>query len=120
MIVSLVRSNDRGEMGFVGDPNRVNVTVSRARHGMIFVGDIDFLTSDAVRNKSGQRLWRKLLSLLEAGGHVYRAGLPVVCRQHKICRDLPDPDAFDRETPEGGCCLPCAATLGCGHACPRR
>lgn len=31
MIGSFVRSNDGGQMGFVGDPNRLNVAISRAR-----------------------------------------------------------------------------------------
>ncbi|CAN0540467.1 unnamed protein product [Scytosiphon promiscuus] len=36
---------------------------------MIMFGDMDFFTSDSVRNKPGQPLWLKFLSLLEAGGH---------------------------------------------------
>ncbi|CAN0445550.1 unnamed protein product, partial [Discosporangium mesarthrocarpum] len=39
VIVSLVRSNDRGDMGFVCEPNRLNVTISRARYGRTFLND---------------------------------------------------------------------------------
>lgn len=31
IVGSFVRSNDGGQMGFVGDPNRLNVAISRAR-----------------------------------------------------------------------------------------
>lgn len=31
VIISFVRSNKDGAMGFVGDPNRLNVAISRAR-----------------------------------------------------------------------------------------
>lgn len=96
----------------------VNETL--ARHGMILFGDIDFFTSDSVRNKSGQRLWLRFLSLLEAGGHVYRDGLPVVCETHKTHADLSTPEGFDEHTPDGGCRLLCGAKLECGHPCPRR
>lgn len=89
---------------------------------MILFGDIDFFTSDSVRNKSGQRLWLGFLSLLEAGGHVYRDGLPVVCQTHKTRVDLSSPGAFDEHVPDGGCRMMCGATLLCDkrHPCPRR
>lgn len=32
IVGSFVRSNDGGQMGFVGDPNRLNVAISRARY----------------------------------------------------------------------------------------
>lgn len=94
----------------------------RMRHGMIFFGDIDFFTSDAVRNKSGQRLWLRFLELLEAGGHVYRDGLPVVCEAHKTRADLSTPEAFDEQAPDGGCRVVCGVKLACDgrHPCPRR
>ncbi|CAN0561747.1 unnamed protein product, partial [Ectocarpus sp. 12 AP-2014] len=120
IISSFVRSNSGGQMGFVGDPNRLNVAISRARHGMIVFGDIDFFTSDSVRNKSGQHLWLEFLSLLEAGGHVYRNGLPVACEAHKTRADLATPEAFDEHCPDGGCQVVCGAKLSCGHRCPRR
>lgn len=32
IVGSFVRSNEGGQMGFVGDPNRLNVAISRARY----------------------------------------------------------------------------------------
>jgi ATP-dependent RNA/DNA helicase IGHMBP2 len=39
VIVSLVRSNDRGEIGFLSDVRRMNVALTRARRKLIVVGD---------------------------------------------------------------------------------
>ena len=39
VIVSLVRSNGDANIGFLKDENRVNVLLSRARHGMIVIGN---------------------------------------------------------------------------------
>lgn len=39
VVVSFVRSNPAGELGFVADPRRLNVAVSRARHRFIGIGD---------------------------------------------------------------------------------
>ncbi|MCA1827878.1 MAG: AAA family ATPase [Myxococcales bacterium] len=39
VIVSLVRSNDAGELGFVADIRRINVALTRARKKLIVIGD---------------------------------------------------------------------------------
>ena len=39
VILSLVRSNERAAIGFLNDPNRVNVAVSRAKKLLVIVGD---------------------------------------------------------------------------------
>ena len=39
VVVSLVRSNDRGELGFVADIRRINVALTRARKKLIVIGD---------------------------------------------------------------------------------
>lgn len=37
--ISLVRSNDRGEIGFLADERRLNVAMTRARMSMVIIGD---------------------------------------------------------------------------------
>ncbi|KAJ3528590.1 hypothetical protein NM208_g10130 [Fusarium decemcellulare] len=39
IIVSLVRSNPEGAVGFLGTENRINVLLSRAQHGMYLIGN---------------------------------------------------------------------------------
>ncbi|CAN0502870.1 unnamed protein product, partial [Scytosiphon promiscuus] len=39
IILSLVRSNRNGDIGFLRSSNRVNVALSRAQHGMYIIGN---------------------------------------------------------------------------------
>lgn len=39
VIVSLTRSNDNGEIGFLAQPERLNVLLSRARNALIVIGN---------------------------------------------------------------------------------
>jgi hypothetical protein len=87
----------------VSDANRLNVLVSRAKHGMILFGDLHFLSTTA-RSESGKRLWNRMKTLLLAGGHVYTSGLPIVCARHPaVCSDISAPSQFSQCAPNGGC-----------------
>lgn len=46
MIISLVRSNTHGEIGFLSDIRRMNVAMTRAKHLLVMVGDSATLGSD--------------------------------------------------------------------------
>lgn len=46
VVLSLVRSNDDGEVGFLSDSRRLNVAVTRARRHVAIVGDSATLASD--------------------------------------------------------------------------
>lgn len=54
IIVSCVRSNEQSGIGFLADPRRMNVALTRARYGLILLGNPRVL--------SRQPLWNALLS----------------------------------------------------------
>jgi len=56
IIVSLVRSNRNKSMGFLAVDNRINVALTRARHGMFVVGNADMLR--------GHKLWGAIIGEL--------------------------------------------------------
>jgi superfamily I DNA and/or RNA helicase len=47
IVISLVRSNEDGEVGFLADARRLNVAVTRARRHVALVGDSATLANDA-------------------------------------------------------------------------
>ena len=118
VIVSLVRSNAEGNIGFLVEPERVNVMLSRARHGLIMVGDLKTLCSS--KNRVGRELWLKIEDMLVRGGNLF-AGLPVICQMHPATeRLLESASAFEDFARDGGCNCSCPYLLPCKHPCPRK
>ena len=60
VLISLVRSNERGEIGFLGDTRRMNVALTRARRKLIVVGDSATI--------GGHEFYAKLLEYFESIG----------------------------------------------------
>ena len=58
IVISLVRSNDEGQIGFLRDLRRMNVAMTRARMKLIILGDVDTLTRHP--------FYRKLYQYVEA------------------------------------------------------
>ncbi len=53
IIISFVRSNPEGEIGFLYEPRRLNVSLTRARRKLVLVGDRDTLSETDVYRRLG-------------------------------------------------------------------
>ncbi|KAF1364340.1 P-loop containing nucleoside triphosphate hydrolase protein [Lizonia empirigonia] len=117
VIACLTRSNDAGDIGFMSSPQRVNVLLSRARNGLIMIGNADTF----MNSRKGKEVWVQLMDQFKRDGHVYN-GFPVKCTQHPDKTSLlTEKEHFDEVCPDGGCSKPCGKLLNCGiHTCPRR
>jgi len=67
VLVSTVRANLSGEVGFMRDPRRVNVLLTRARRGLVVFGDSATLDGDAGN-------WRPWLRWVRERGAVVSVG----------------------------------------------
>jgi hypothetical protein len=117
VLVSLVRSNPSGQIGFMGEPERVNVMLSRARCAMIIFGNAE--TFRSAKKQTAQRLWSKITDLMHGNGYLH-AGLPVVCQQHPSEKHtLSRLEHFDEYVKHGGCRAACGQQMQClRHNCP--
>ncbi|KAG8459015.1 hypothetical protein KFE25_006560 [Diacronema lutheri] len=120
VVHSLVRANEGGHIGFLKEPERINVLLSRARHGQILVGSASTLRAGGGR-RGGSELWRRILDELARDGRLL-TGVPVRCRRHgRSPAQLPASAAeLTACSPCGGCDEPCELVLPCGHGCPLR
>jgi hypothetical protein len=59
IVVSLVRSNDEGQIGFLRDLRRMNVAITRARMKLIIIGDRRTMT----RHPFYRKLWQYIQAL---------------------------------------------------------
>ena len=59
IVISLVRSNDEGQIGFLRDLRRMNVAITRARMKVIILGDRQTLT----RHPFYRQLWKYIQNL---------------------------------------------------------
>jgi hypothetical protein len=63
IILSLVRNNKNGNIGFLKMRNRINVLLSRAKHGMYLLGNVETLLAGAGTKAP---MWREVLSVMDA------------------------------------------------------
>lgn len=56
ILISLVRSNEEGQIGFLRDLRRMNVAITRARMKLIILGNVRTMTRHAFYKK----LWDSL------------------------------------------------------------
>ena len=110
IILSLVRSNNEGKIGFLKESNRVCVALSRAKKGLFVIGNFSML-----RDKGEP--WPSIIDEMDKKGLVQN-GLPLYCTVHETVTLVCSGDDFTK-VPEGGCLKLCGTRLSCGHSCPR-
>ncbi|KAM9759617.1 NFX1-type zinc finger-containing protein 1 isoform 1-T2 [Menidia menidia] len=110
VILSLVRSNLQGKVGFLSIPNRVCVALSRAKKGLYCIGN------SVILSRVG--LWSNIFHTLRERDQMGKA-LTLCCQNHPE-RQIEASSAEDfKQAPEGGCTQPCRFRLDCGHVCSR-
>jgi hypothetical protein len=117
VIATLTRSNSDHDIGFLSAPERLNVLVSRARDGLIIIGNPETF----LHSRRGHELWSRFFDHLKEHGQIHD-GLPVHCERHPNRKALlQEPRDFEEECPDGGCKEPCGTMLSCNlHPCPQR
>lgn len=65
IVMSCVRSNVDGSIGFLKDERRLNVALTRAKYSMILIGDVECL-------KRGGKVWRNYFEFLKTKGAIHK------------------------------------------------
>lgn len=113
ILLSLVRSNAHGTIGFLENKNRAVVALSRARRGMYIFGNcINLLRSEA----ESHDFWLSVMMTMKSQGRFdITSGFPVVCSTHSTETMVGSPVELDNLT--GGCGVKCNGVMPCGHKC---
>ena len=112
ILLSLVRSNSDGKIGFLSIENRICVSLSRAKIGLFVIGNLSML-----RDKDNT-VWPKILAYLSQRGYVGKELSPC-CEVHPKNVVSASTAKDFLKCPEGGCQQKCDFRLSCDHSCPR-
>ena len=107
VLLSLVRNNESGSIGFLENVNRVCVALSRARLGMYVFGNAKLLIQDPD--------WATVIDHFQHKEAI-RSFLPLYCPVHDT--EIDAKEYSDLQELNGGCYVDCAGILSCGHKCP--
>lgn len=108
ILLSLVRSNENANVGFLKTENRVCVALSRARHGMFIVGNMANMTAT-------DTVWRKVQQEL-ISQNSFGSTLSLHCEVHGTITNVQSKDDFAL-CPQGGCTKLCKVLMACSHYC---
>ncbi|XP_060856237.1 NFX1-type zinc finger-containing protein 1-like [Metopolophium dirhodum] len=109
ILLSLVRSNEKGNVGFLKTENRICVALSRAKYGLYIMGNMDNLYNSG-------NLWKQIKETL-VNQCSYGDELTLECAIHSgITTKVSKSEDFNIIM-EGGCTMLCKSLLLCGHYC---
>ena len=108
VLLSLVRSNDKRNIGFLSIENRVCVALSRARRGFYIFGN-------ALNLCLASELWWQVIKIMSERPRRVGSSLPLRCSKHGLLSWINDPRQWGSIS--GGCQHPCEDMLPCGHPC---
>ncbi|KAF2677402.1 P-loop containing nucleoside triphosphate hydrolase protein, partial [Lentithecium fluviatile CBS 122367] len=116
VLLSLVRSNRKHNIGFLSVDNRVCVALSRAKRGFYLFGNAEMLACESNTWEHVVKiLWGKDKKKNEVLGCRIGYQFPLQCSLHGRKTWIKQPD--DWELVNGGCDKPCRCSLPCGHRC---
>ena len=133
VLLSLVRSSNTGNIGFLATENRTCVSLSRAKQGLYIFGNSKCLSK-------ADRLWSTVTTILSEGDTLANKKLgrhlPLTCERHGqktfvdgtvpitvsqlqrlFANIFPILDPLVLNRLNGGCRLPCGLFRSCGHKC---
>jgi superfamily I DNA and/or RNA helicase len=95
ILLSLVRSNTRNSIGFMKTDNRICVALSRAKHGLYIIGNMELLAANS-------STWKAIKMKLASKGRIGRR-LTLICDKHEP--DVPTlvGNSRDIDNLVGGC-----------------
>ena len=132
VILSLARSNDFGQMGFLNVDNRICVALSRAQCGLYIFGNASLLYGNPQSKMKGHKMWQDVIDImldwieenpemvkqenrLQNEPNRVKSLLPISCANHGNITEVEDEHEWDNLY--GGCREPCNGKLPCGHPC---
>lgn len=117
ILLSLVRSNNKNNIGFLKFDNRINVAFSRAKQGFYVFGNAKVIRS-YYENKKTQNPDLLLFKIIKFMSEKNMLGtqLEIICQTHKNTV-LVEKESDFQNSPNGGCKQPCNMRRQCGHQC---
>ncbi|XP_046576468.1 NFX1-type zinc finger-containing protein 1-like [Haliotis rubra] len=111
VLLSFVRSNEEGSVGFLSIDNRICVALSRAREGMFAVGNFHLFAEKSP-------LWASIVGTLQSTNSIGPHML-LRCTNHpEMTISVSSARDFEK-APSGGCTKSCGVRLKCGHTCDK-
>ncbi|CAD8155116.1 unnamed protein product [Paramecium octaurelia] len=112
VIISLVRNNNKNNLGYIKIDNRINVALSRARLGLYVFGNFDFIFNSSAIGSA----WQKIILLAKAK-NCLNDYINTKCIPHGNLQIVKQPDDWIKIKPKL-CNKKCLKTFAnCNHLC---